>query len=54
MMIVLPFEQTHGISIPCRAFERIALLFSGVDGADIPDIPCVGFGVEANTERARR
>jgi hypothetical protein len=46
----LQFDRAHGSSIFCRAFERIALFFAGIDGADMPDIPCVDFGVKANTE----
>jgi hypothetical protein len=33
--------------------ERISLLFFGVDGADIPQIPRVDPGAKANTERTR-
>jgi hypothetical protein len=33
--------------------ERISLLFFGLDGAGIPQIPCVDFGAKANTERTR-
>jgi hypothetical protein len=36
------------------ALERIALFFSDPDGADIPNIPFVDLGSEANTERTRR
>jgi hypothetical protein len=34
--------------------RELPCFFSGVDGGDIPDIPSVGFGVEANTERNKK
>jgi hypothetical protein len=42
MMIILLFAGTWRILIVCHAPERIALLFSGADGAGANTIPCVG------------
>jgi hypothetical protein len=46
MMIILLLAGTRRILIVCRAPERIALLFSGVDGAGANTIPCVGSGAK--------
>jgi hypothetical protein len=50
MMIILLYIVTRCISSVCQTPERIALLFFGVDGAGLIDIPC-RFRGSKQTER---
>src|SRR6202048_2951338 len=54
MMIILQSVSARRISSVCRAPERIHLLFFGTDGADIPDIPRVDFGMQQHGENKMR
>jgi hypothetical protein len=54
MMIILQYASARRISGVCRAPERIPLLFFGADGADIPDIPRVDFGMQQHGENKMR
>jgi uncharacterized protein DUF3551 len=54
MMIILQSVSARRISSICRAPERIHLLFFGTDGADIPDIPRVDFGMQQHGENKMR
>ena len=53
-MIILQSVSARRISSVCRAPERIHLLFFGADGADIPDIPRVDFGMQQHGENKMR
>ena len=53
-MIILQSVSARRISSVCRAPERIHLLFFGTDGADIPDIPRVDFGMQQHGENKMR
>ena len=53
-MIVLQSVSARRILSVCRAPERIPLLFFGADGADIPDIPRVDFGMQQHGENKMR
>jgi hypothetical protein len=54
MMIILQSVSARRILSVCRAPERIPLLFFGADGADIPDIPRVDFGMQQHGENKMR
>ena len=54
MMIIFQSGSARRISSVCRAPARIPLLFFGADGADIPDIPRVDFGMQQHGENKMR
>ena len=53
-MIILQSVSARRILSVCRAPERIPLLFFNADGADIPDIPRVDFGMQQHGENKMR